>query len=58
MSEAISPYQGLPVEAWLDKTKELIQSHPLSSVEIIEIVLKSWNDIFVSTLGSRKHQIG
>jgi ScaI restriction endonuclease len=58
MSESISPYQGLPVESWLEKTKELVQGHPLSSIEIVEIVLKSWNDIFVSTLGSRKHQIG
>jgi ScaI restriction endonuclease len=58
MSEVISPYQDLPVESWLEKTKELVQSHPLSSVEIVEIVLKSWNDIFVSTLGSRKHHIG
>lgn len=46
-----SPYTNLPQEKWLDKTKELIDKHPLKN-EIKDIVLKSWKDIFNSKIGS------
>ena len=36
---------------WRDKTIELINAHPLKS-EIVNVVLKSWEDIFVSKIGS------
>lgn len=46
-----SPYKDLPQEKWLDKTKELVDKHPLKD-EIKDIVLQSWEDIFNSKIGS------
>lgn len=46
-----SPYKNLPQEKWLDKTKELVNMHPLKN-EIKDVVLKSWDDIFNSKIGS------
>lgn len=46
-----SPYKNLPKSKWLEKTKELINSHPLKN-EIKDVVLNSWNDIFNSKIGS------
>lgn len=46
-----SPYKNLPVENWKSKTEELINKHPLKN-KIVEIVLKSWDDIFKSKVGS------
>ena len=46
-----SPYKDLPQDLWLDKTKELINKHPLKN-EIKDVVLKSWDDIFKSKIGS------
>lgn len=48
-----SPYQNLSEKEWLGKTKELIEKHPLKN-EIKDIVLKSWDDIFNSKIGSFK----
>lgn len=46
-----SPYKKLPVEKWKSKTEELINKHPLKN-KIVDIVLKSWDDIFKSKVGS------
>ena len=46
-----SPYKNLPQNKWLEKTKELINSHPLKN-DIKDVVLNSWNDIFKSKIGS------
>jgi len=46
-----SPYKNLPKSKWLEKTKELVNAHPLKD-EIKDVVLKSWNDIFNSKIGS------
>lgn len=46
-----SPYKNLPESKWLEKTKELVNAHPLKN-EIKDVVLKSWNDIFNSKIGS------
>ena len=46
-----SPYKNLPKDKWLDKTKELVNNHPLKD-EIRDVVLKSWSDIFNSKIGS------
>ena len=58
MNELLSPYHDLPVDAWSAKTKEPIEKHPLDVAEIVEIVLRAWKDIFVSSLGTRQYQIG
>ncbi|MFM7371851.1 MAG: ScaI family restriction endonuclease, partial [Sphaerospermopsis kisseleviana] len=34
----VSPYSDIPVENWADKTKELIEQHPLDVNEIYKIV--------------------
>ncbi|MFK7946363.1 MAG: ScaI family restriction endonuclease [Saprospiraceae bacterium] len=47
-----SPYHGVEVENWQEVTNKLIAKHPLSDKEIIEVVLKSWDDIFNSQIGS------
>lgn len=46
-----SPYSSLPKEKWINKTIELVNSHPLKE-EIKDVVLKSWDDIFNSKIGS------
>lgn len=48
-----SPYNGLNVEDWKSKTEELIKAHPLKE-KIVPIVLKAWDDIFNSQMGSFK----
>ena len=47
-----SPYNGKPIEEWSAITDQLINNHPIKSNEIVEIVLKFWNDIFNSKIGS------
>ena len=44
-----SPYKNLPEKEWL--SQELVNKHPLKD-EIKDIVLKSWDDIFNSKIGS------
>lgn len=46
-----SPYSNIPSSQWRNKTLELINSHPLKD-EIVSVVLKSWDDIFISKIGS------
>jgi hypothetical protein len=38
----VFPYASIPVEKWADKTKELIEEHPLKPNVIREVALKSW----------------
>lgn len=54
----VSPYLGIPVEKWADKTKELIEEHPLDANEIYEIVISVWEEIFQSSITSRGYKIG
>ncbi|TAF07343.1 MAG: ScaI family restriction endonuclease [Nostocales cyanobacterium] len=54
----VSPYSGIPVEKWADKTKELIEQHPLDVNEIYEIVMSVWEEIFESSITSRGYKIG
>jgi hypothetical protein len=48
----ISPYKNHPIINWLKITKKLIQRHPLSAEEIVQIVLDSWGSIFNSKIGN------
>lgn len=54
----ISPYAGLPVDQWETRTRQLITEHPLKPEEILEVVIKAWQDIFVSAIGTRAYRIG
>lgn len=49
---------GLAVSQWQGKTEELVNIHPLDSEEIVEVVLKVWNDIASSSIGSKPFRIG
>ena len=52
---ADSPYKGLPEERWLERTKELVEAHPLAAEEIVEVVLQCWYGIFESSIGKGFH---
>jgi hypothetical protein len=51
-----SPYAGLQPEQWLSRTDELIGKLPITEDEIVDVVLKCWEDIFASAIG--KYKIG
>lgn len=50
-----SPYYGLAVEDWAGCTRDLIDAYPIPPGEIVELVLRSWDAIFDSTLGKGFH---
>jgi hypothetical protein len=53
-----SPYRGIGIEGWERKTQDLLGMHPLRAGEIVEVVLKAWNDIFASKIGTKPFRIG
>jgi hypothetical protein len=53
-----SPYNGIPISKWAQRTIELIEEHPLDPNEIYEVVLNVWDDIFNSRIGSKPFKIG
>jgi hypothetical protein len=53
-----SPYEGLAPEAWREKTQELIHEHPINLIELYSLVLKVWDGIFASAIGSKPFKIG
>jgi hypothetical protein len=53
-----SPYVNLPPERWKEKTRELIDLHPLEPSRIVDVVLSSWDSIFDSTIGTKRFAIG
>lgn len=40
-----SPYDNLPKNEWKQKTRELLDSHPLNESEIVNCILQSWEGI-------------
>jgi hypothetical protein len=53
-----SPYDGLAIDEWEAKTRELIDLHPLDANLLYDLVLHTWNDLFESKIGSKPFQIG
>ena len=53
-----SPFADLDPNDWSQRTIELVQQHPLSTTEVVEVVLQSWNDIFSSRFGRSGYRIG
>ena len=53
-----SPYKGISPDKWKDTTLYLVKEHPLKPDEIVNIVLKSWDSIFASSMGSEGFKIG
>lgn len=58
MTETLSPYRGLEKHEWAERTRELIEAHPLDTREIVEVVLGSWDSIFKSRIGVSGFTIG
>ena len=46
-----SPYKGLPVHRWAEKTRELIDKHPIPPHILVKAVLDSWDMIYGSVIG-------
>lgn len=53
-----SPYANTSPEEWQNITKKLVDNHPLSSDEIVVVVLESWDDIFKSKIGGKPLYFG
>lgn len=53
-----SPYAGLPIDKWEDRTRQLILKHPLDSMEIHDVVHQVWENIFSSKVGDKPFRIG
>lgn len=47
----VSPHSDIPVEKWADKTKELIEQHPLKPDIIRDIALRSWSLLWQTKIG-------
>ncbi|MGK7905294.1 MAG: ScaI family restriction endonuclease [Hormoscilla sp.] len=54
----VSPYEGIPVEKWSAKTRELIEQHPLNPEEIYKLIIRIWDEIFESNITSACYRIG
>lgn len=53
-----SPYDGVDQDGWLEITQRLIEEHPLSPSEIVDVVLGAWDSIFATKIGSKGFGIG
>ena len=58
VSEYVSPFEGLNEEYWADKTRELINEHPLADDDIVEAVIAAWDGILNTRIGLGEHRIG
>jgi len=52
-----SPYKGKQTKEWAAITDKIVKEHPLSTKEIVEVVLSSWSSIFASSIGSKGFKI-
>ena len=48
----ISPYKGKAETEWLTITEELVEKHPLSTSEILEISLIAWDKLWTTKVGN------
>lgn len=53
-----SPFHQVDPNNWQSITKRLIQKHPLSIHELRDVVLHSWDDIFLSNIGRKPYFMG
>ena len=53
-----SPYEGIEADSWKDRTRELIEKHPLCSDEIVDVVIASWEAILNTRIGAKGYRIG
>jgi hypothetical protein len=52
-----NPFPDNP-KKWAAVTDKLLDTFPISTAELVKIVLASWEDIFHSRVGTKKYQIG
>lgn len=52
-----SPYTVLDPKDWKQRTIELVEQHPLSRMEVVDVVLQGWTDIFSSRIGRSAYKI-
>lgn len=53
----MSPYEKLSENEWANKTKELVNEHPLTNDDIVEVVLEAWEGILKTKIAGEL-QIG
>ena len=53
-----SPYKIDAADTWLATTERLIDSFPIDTKEIIEIVIEAWENLYSSSFGNGKLVIG
>lgn len=53
-----SPYTGIDKSQWLNVTEQLIQKHPLSEDDVVNLVLSAWENIFETSIGKLGLKIG
>ena len=53
-----SPYEGLSENLWINKTKELVDQHPLKADELVRAVIDCWDGILDTRLGAGGYRIG
>ena len=53
----MSPYDSLSECDWANKTKELVEKHPLTNDDIVEVVLEAWEGILKTKIADEL-QIG
>ena len=53
-----SPYTVLDPKDWKQRTIALVEQHPLSRMEVVDVVLQGWTDIFSSRIGRSAYKIG
>lgn len=59
MAGPATPYAGVTGDdQLLEKTRELIEAHPLDPAEVVDVVKGAWSDIFASGFGKKKFKIG
>ena len=54
----LSPYDGVKADSWKDRTRALVEEHPLCSGEIVEVVTASWKAILNTRVGDKRYRIG
>ena len=53
-----SPYENRMVASWDAITQQLLNKHPLTEDEIVEIVLDAWDSIMQTKIGGKSSKYG
>jgi hypothetical protein len=52
-----NPYDGLHEDKWEQRTRELVEAHPLSQDELVSVVLEAWDGVLKTEIAG-KYKIG